>query len=384
MSWAAWLLSFAAVSLALASPTLAGELRDGAVKPTDGFARIEALSGDRVIGTGNAVVITPDHLVTACHVVADADRLVLSRDDLKQPTTLTAMVPGADLCVLTRSSLPAQPLRQRQAPLAADAQLALIGSRAGGHNHQLSTGTVIAWVSVGGVPLMLTDAPVPPGLSGAGAIDSEGQLVGFAVGRWLMPAFGVVVEASALKRAQVADPADTHTLSSLPVFLDERQVWPDMLLIGLRQMDSGAATASRSTGEWHITRQGSRCQAVTRDPRQNDFGLTLDLVGMEGGVAVSLSVERHDVRLAAASRPLTVTLYPSRHSFSLRPSRLVQARDKAAAGLWAARWDLDDAEGLLRALPKTDAMVVSVGKRDLGGLALDPQALWAGLRDTCL
>lgn len=363
----------------------AGELREGMVEPAESFAHVEARTGDTVVGTGNAVAITADHFATACHVVVGADQLRLIQSTLSEGSVLAAQVPQTDICFLTRpSAFKAKPIqRQETAPQPGD-PLTLIGVRQAGPGYQLSIGTIMAQPVVAGVPLFLTDAPVPPGMSGSGAFDRDGKLVGFAVGRWRRPALGVVVTARALAKVQPARPADTVALSPLPPYLDERQVWPDMLRLGLGLQLAAKAAQSRIDEGWSFSWDNARCATGYTDPLQAQFGLTLAVEQRDEAVIASLVIERHEVSFAQATKPLTVILYPSGKVFRLRPARLVQPPDHVLGNRWNVRWNLDDAGAFLAALPGSTALVASSRGQDLGALSINPDRLWHGLRETCL
>lgn len=337
------------------------------------------------MGTGTALAFTPDHFLTACHVVAGAKRVVLSRDGDRQDSMLTAAIPTADVCLLIRPSrLPAQAISRSNA-VSPNAGITLVGSGETNSAYRLSRGRVVAQGMVAGVPLILTDAPVPPGMSGGGAIDGDGRLVGIAVGRWRTPDLGVIVALSALEGLRAVSPDSLRRFPALPAYLDDRLAWPEMLRLGLRlQTNEAVPPRSQTTEGWSFSRDGRVCQATTFDAGQSSLGMTLSLTLDSEGVAVSLSVDREDTPLPIASRPLTATLYPSRQTFRLRPARLVQSVRQARDNRWNARWELDDADVFLGALPAASALVVSSRRRDLGALPIDPLMLWRGYRDTCL
>lgn len=367
------------------APSRAATLSDGAVTPGTAFARVEAFGWSRQTGFGNAVAYGRDRLLTACHVIVGAETIRLIRDGRQWPTRLMEAVPSADLCLLERPpEMETLSVTVEDPP--AEGELTAVAFWPDRKGPSLARGEVSGLATVRDQPLILTDIPMLPGMSGGGVFNARGALVGIAVGRWHAPAFGVAVGLGPLRDRQPL--TETTALSALPAFVDQQSVWPDMFLVGLaRSLAAGAGPSGVFDG-WHVSRQQGACLATLRDAEQADLGVTLEFYAgnpsRTGLPQVHLAVEQQGIPFALASRPLSFTVLPSLREFLLRPARLVQGRDGVAENLWSVRWELDDAADFLRALPGADGFIVSSGGRDLGALPGNGQGLWSGLRQICL
>lgn len=367
------------------TPSGAATMGEGAVNPTAAFVRVEAYGWSRQTGSGNAVAFGPDRLLTACHVLAGAESIRVIRDGKVWQTQLVEAVPSADLCLLDRpQDLETQPILMMDPP--ADGPLSAVTFWPDRPGPSLARGEVSGLATVRDQSLILTDIPMLPGMSGGGVFNAQGALVGIAVGRWHAPVFGIAVGLAPLRHRQpMTDPA---ALSPLPDFLDEQKTWAEMLLVGLARSFDTAATRSGVFDGWHVSRQQGGCFATLRDAEQADLGVTLEVYAgnpvQKSPPRVHLAVEQQGVPFALASQPLSFTVLPSLHAFSLRPARLLQGREGVAENLWSVRWELDDATDFLRALPGVDGVILSSGSRDLGALPVSSPGLWSGLRQTCL
>lgn len=146
---------------------------------------VKADMGNNRFGVGSAVAVTPQALVTACHVVGGAVSVVVNQGQAAIKVSQVMRDPDAtrDLCVLTteqRFPLPAVEI----API----DDVMVGQRvyAIGSPHglelTLSEGLVSALrpKAPGQLPIVQTSAPISPGSSGGGLFDTEARLVGVA------------------------------------------------------------------------------------------------------------------------------------------------------------------------------------------------------------
>lgn len=160
-----------------------------ALTPAEVFAKVSpslwkviALDGDGLpLGQGSAVVVAPHTLVTNCHVLAKAKRVLLKRalaDSIE--ARLSAWDVQRDLCQL-RSEAVTSPA----VPLGAAAQLA-VGQPAYAIGHPrsldltMSEGLVSSFRrnAAGQLLLVQTSAAISGGSSGGGLFDAQGALVG--------------------------------------------------------------------------------------------------------------------------------------------------------------------------------------------------------------
>lgn len=146
---------------------------------------VKADRGNTQFGIGSAVAVTPQALVTACHVVDGAVAVSVTQGQATIQVSQVMRDPDAarDLCVLTtdqRFPLPAVEI----APIDG----VKVGQRvyAIGSPHGLELTLTEGLVSAlrpkapGQLPIVQTSAPISPGSSGGGLFDTEGRLVGVA------------------------------------------------------------------------------------------------------------------------------------------------------------------------------------------------------------
>lgn len=146
---------------------------------------VKADMGNAKFGVGSAVAVTPQALVTACHVVDGAVAVVVNQGQATIKVSQVMRDPDAarDLCVLTtdqRFPLPAVEIAPIEG-VKVGQRVYAIGSP-NGLELTLSEGLVSALrpKAPGQLPIVQTSAPISPGSSGGGLFDTEGRLVGVA------------------------------------------------------------------------------------------------------------------------------------------------------------------------------------------------------------
>lgn len=129
---------------------------------------------------GSAVAISPDLLMTNCHVVVDAAAMFVgqSEDGIFEAYLVDAHQ-DIDLCVLRAPGLGANPIHavRRSSSLQVGEKVMAIGSPSGFIN-TLSEGVISGLREVDGLLWIQTTAPISPGSSGGGLFDYSGRLVG--------------------------------------------------------------------------------------------------------------------------------------------------------------------------------------------------------------
>lgn len=181
-----FLLARVAVLLAAASATSFG----WALEPEAVFARaspavwvVKADLGGQKFSVGSGVALTPNLLVTACHVVAKAIVVDIQRDKTQRRVVSITRDPDSarDLCVLEIGPGPALPV-----VVIAPIGDVRVGQRvyAIGTPHglelTLSEGLVSALRprAEGQLPIIQTSAALSSGSSGGGLFDAEARLIG--------------------------------------------------------------------------------------------------------------------------------------------------------------------------------------------------------------
>lgn len=132
-------------------------------------------------GTGSAVVIAPDTLLTNCHVIKNASRVMVRNDNLLQEARLQHIDVARDMCQLTVRNLRAP------AVLMGDSQQLNVGQRVfalgnpRGYELTLSDGLISALrkdENQRELQRIQISVPISPGSSGGGLFDIWGRLIG--------------------------------------------------------------------------------------------------------------------------------------------------------------------------------------------------------------
>ncbi len=147
-------------------------------KVAPSLARVEARKTTGGYAFGTAVAITPDRVVTNCHVTREAYVVYVVRGGLRWDARAQLADVDHDLCLLWIPGLDA-----RAAPLAASADLrvgqpvAAIGY-GGATGIQVSIGEVTGLYALDGGRVIRSSAAFSGGASGGGLFDEDGRLVG--------------------------------------------------------------------------------------------------------------------------------------------------------------------------------------------------------------
>lgn len=130
------------------------------------------------IATGSAVVIAPQTLVTNCHVLRGAAKVVVRQHKTSHAARLQHADTERDLCQITAAGLQAPAVAIAPGPARIGQRVYTIGAPRG-LELTLSDGLVSGLreeVASGG--LIQTSAPISPGSSGGGLFDEDGRLLG--------------------------------------------------------------------------------------------------------------------------------------------------------------------------------------------------------------
>lgn len=132
------------------------------------------------LSLGSAVVIGPGSLVTNCHVLAKASRVVVSRDNVSYGATLEHPDPERDLCILKvrNFTAPAVAIGSVEG-LRVGSRVYAIGSPRG-LEQTISDGLLsgVRRTSSGDFTALQVTVPISRGSSGGGLFDAHGRLIG--------------------------------------------------------------------------------------------------------------------------------------------------------------------------------------------------------------
>jgi len=159
-----------------------------ALTPAELFAKVSpsiwkvvALDADGLpLGQGSAVVVGPHTLVTNCHVLAKARRVLLKRDGPGLDARLSAWDVQRDLCQLSAEGVDAPAVRLGETARLAIGQPAYAIGHPRGLDLTMSEGLVSSFRrnAEGQLLLVQTSAAISGGSSGGGLFDEQGSLVG--------------------------------------------------------------------------------------------------------------------------------------------------------------------------------------------------------------
>jgi hypothetical protein len=140
--------------------------------------KLEATRGEGT-AQGSAVAVSTTELVTNCHVVQGALKLVLKQDKQQWPASVVRGDPASDRCVVTGTGLMAQPVVGVRAydSLEVGESVYTLGSPVG-LELTLSDGIISGRREEQTRRYVQTTAPISPGSSGGGLFDARGNLVG--------------------------------------------------------------------------------------------------------------------------------------------------------------------------------------------------------------
>jgi len=164
-------------------PVHAGEAEQVFERTRDSVMRISTLD-ERGLpdGEGSGVVIGPAQVVTNCHVVHEANTILVYAGAKKFPATWTLADLKRDLCLLQVAGLPAPASALRSSEeLTKGEQVFAVGNPLG-FGLSVSSGLISNLNRSTAETQILTSAPISPGSSGGGLFDAQGRLVGITTG----------------------------------------------------------------------------------------------------------------------------------------------------------------------------------------------------------
>lgn len=159
-----------------------------ALSPAEVFAlvspsiwKVTALDADGLpLGQGSAVVVAPHTLVTNCHVLAKAKRVLVKREGASIDVRLSAWDVQRDLCELSADAVTAPAVALGETAKLAIGQPAYAIGHPRGLDLTMSEGLVSSFRrnEQGQLLLVQTSAAISGGSSGGGLFDVDGALVG--------------------------------------------------------------------------------------------------------------------------------------------------------------------------------------------------------------
>jgi S1-C subfamily serine protease len=189
-----------AVSIAASTSLIAADAMFAAAATTDpgdpdAFRGVVVLSQGSSLGTG--FFVDDGLVVTAEHVVADSDEVLVRTDRASSPGTVVAVDHRLDLA-LVHTEAQGDVLTLATAPAEVADPVDAVGAAEG--SLSLTRGIVSGYRTVGGLEYLQTDAAINSGNSGGPLVSEDGSVVGVVVSR-LSDSEGIGL---AVKAGQVA------------------------------------------------------------------------------------------------------------------------------------------------------------------------------------
>jgi S1-C subfamily serine protease len=135
---------------------------------------------NRLLSGGSGVVVGPGSVVTNCHVLVKASRVIVARENVSYGATLEHPDPERDLCLLKirNFTAPAVAFGDEDA-LKIGVRVYAIGSPRG-LEQTISDGLLsgVRRSSSGDFTALQVTVPISPGSSGGGLFDAQGRLIG--------------------------------------------------------------------------------------------------------------------------------------------------------------------------------------------------------------
>lgn len=212
----------------------ASEVYEQAAMSTVVVENIDAKGKMQSMGSG--VVLTDGNVVTNCHVIKDASRLMVRSGDKQHPATLRYSDWDRDVCSLSIAGLSAPAVVVGSTKtIKVGAKVYAIGAPKG-LKLTLSDGIVSSLREVEGGRYIQTTAAISPGSSGGGLFDENGALVGlttFYLTEGQNLNFAVPVEwVNELAQRSAKAPAGAQTVLqwlNKAIELESRKDWPALL-----------------------------------------------------------------------------------------------------------------------------------------------------------
>jgi tetratricopeptide (TPR) repeat protein len=133
---------------------------------------------NQIDGEGSGVVIGPEQVVTNCHVVNEANLILVYAAGKKFAATLVSGNIKRDLCLLQVAELKAPAVKIRSSEDLTKGEPVYAVGNPLGFGLSVSSGLVSTINRSQGETQVFTSAPISPGSSGGGLFDSKGRLVG--------------------------------------------------------------------------------------------------------------------------------------------------------------------------------------------------------------
>jgi len=174
--WPAWVATGAVPAPAKRQQALDGPALYKVLAPS--IFQVEALAAARA-SQGSAVAVTAHEVLTNCHVVEGAKKIILKREKKEWVAALSRSSPDTDRCVLSVPEAELSPIAGVRSfeSLEVGETVYTLGAPSG-FDLSLASGVVSGRREENGLKFVQTTAPISPGSSGGGLFDVRGNLIG--------------------------------------------------------------------------------------------------------------------------------------------------------------------------------------------------------------
>lgn len=173
------LVAFALIVLCSAPLSAVLAAADAAPDWSRWVHKLEVLRQDGGTDLGSAVSIAPGRVLTNCHVVRNASRIVLIREQRRWTARLEIGDAYRDLCFLEVAGLPDDlPGISGPDTYRVGGEVTAVGYSSGRYAHAKGRIKGLYACACDGGQVIQTSAPFDPGASGGGLFDADGRLLG--------------------------------------------------------------------------------------------------------------------------------------------------------------------------------------------------------------
>jgi serine protease Do len=269
---------FAALSFLCSPVDAAGDLERGELKGLSvSLVKIEAIdaAGHRWLGTG--VGVTPEQVVTSCHVIRPAQSIQVQYRGLRRLVTAQLSDTEHDLCILMVPGLAAQSVRLGMSDALSIGEPVWAIGFEGGMALRARAGFVRALHAYDGARVVESTTPFTSGASGGALFDVQGRLVGILTYRlrgdrrsyfsvpveWFVPRLTGNQAYAAVAPLEGAQPFWQRPQAGLPFFLRAHQLEASGDWGGLLNLTDQWSEAENTNAEAWVFR--GRSLVETRD-----------------------------------------------------------------------------------------------------------------------
>jgi serine protease Do len=274
------------------------------------LVRVEARREGGKVSVGTGVVIAPNMVETACHVVRDAASITMVHGGRAWSVSGQYVDPAHDLCVFLVPYLEAKPADFRPAAELEIGEPVTAVGYSGGFGLRWQVGQVVRLHHYEGSVVIQSSAPFTSGASGGSLLDAQGRVVGFLNFRMRGPGpqfFALPAEWAQTHALVEKDflPIDTRFIAQ-PFWATDPSAAPFFILANSLEAEGRGEELRELCGRWRVAEPDSAEPAFVeagleeRDGRLEAALAALDQALLQDPTHVLARRARVRLRMAAS------------------------------------------------------------------------------------